>query len=253
MKTRNKNGFVAIILVLILVIAGFIWLFGYIISSMFSSPKYEINEKVATIVINYLNKKYGDQKFTVSETKTRTAATDTIGLHSEEIGFTVKIRYPLSDDEYIPFDVWTRGTDPSNTKPEEDSFLTHYYASAPRSISNYAETGYTISPSYDINDKKTPDNLGHIPDVGELYTYGIIDKLSLYQEDSKSFGDSDTEIAENLRKFGATVADYLKVDDISIALFTTSEYKDTHHIEISKTSIVVKIGYTGEPSFTFDR
>ena len=251
MTNRTKKGFVVTILaVIIVIIVGVVFLFAQIFTNILGASNNGTDEQVASIVINYLEKKYGHQSWSVTSTKTLTTATDVMGLKSTQIGFTAEVETAIADD-YIFFEVKTKGTDPSSTIPEKDNFIARYYLSGAKGISNFANTGYTLDPSFSFSEEKIPNDIGHIPTISEIASYGALSQINLYQYDSQSLGSSHAQKAETLKNIGLAVLNHYKIaTDTTVVL--TSKNDGFHTINISATSITVKISGEDNP-YSFPR
>ena len=247
---RSKKGFVALIVVVVVaIILGAIWLFASIFS-IFFNPNQSKDDQVASIVINYLEKKYGHQSWSVTSTETRTTSTDVMGLSSTQIGFHANAQYSTADD-IISFNVWTKGTDPSSTVPESDDFLGRYYLSDAQGVSNFANTGYTIDASFTLTEENVPNNIGYIPNISEIASYGALKQINLYQTDSKSLGGTYAQKAETLKDISIAVVNYYGITG-DAAVVVTSQNDGFHNISITSTSVTVKISGNDNP-YTFPR
>ena len=247
---RFKKGSVALVIVIILaLIFGFIYLFAYIFTGSFNNTG-DADDRISSIVINYLEKKYGKQSWEITSTRERTTSNDTMGLTSTQIGFTAKAQANMSDDT-IFFEVRTKGTDPDSTAPESDDFLSHYYLGDTKGIDNYANTGYALDDSFSFAEDKVPNSIGHIPSISEIASYGALTEISLYQTDSKSFGSNDAQKAENLKNLAIAVLNYHKITADTKIVVTAKDY-GFHTINVSATSVTIKIS-GNDNLYTFSR
>ncbi len=250
MINRFKKGSVALVVVIILaLIFGFVYLFAYIFTGSFNNTG-NADDRISTIVINYLEKKYGKQSWEVTSTRERTTSTDTMGLTSTQIGFTAKAQANMTEDT-ISFEVRTKGTDPNSTVPESDDFLTNYYLDDAKEVGNYANTGYTLDDSFFFAEDKVPNDIGHIPSISEIASYGALTEIILYQTDSRSFGSNDTQKAENLKNLAIAVLSYHKIT-ADTKIVVSSKNHGLHTINVSATSITVKIS-DNDNLYTFSR
>ena len=255
MKTRTKKGSIILALaVVILVIMGIVWLFGQIITGIFGRSS-GADEQVSTQVVSYLTKKYGSGNYEVTETKDLTESTDTYGLKSEKIGYTANVQLPdpRDKDNIIFFEVKTKGVDQSTTAPTSDTFVKSYYLSNDvNGIPNYAGTSYTMTESFNFTEDKVPNDIGHIPSIGELSSYGAIESIYLYQIDSKSFGVDNTQKVANLKKFSNAVADYYNLGSYT-ELNITPANSERYQVIIESQTMTIKIGYDSNSVYTVPR
>ena len=249
MNNRSKKGSILLILaVIIAIIAGAIWLISNIASNILGFNNGSADNQVSSIVVSYLDKKYGHQPWEVTSTKELSTSTDTMGLTSSQIGFTAEAQLAIDDDIYF-FKVTTEGTDPSSTVTKSDNFISIYYLNRNKGISNFA--GYTVDASFSFAENNAPNNIGHIPNVSELVSYGVITEIDLRLKNPQSLGSSDTQKIENIRKLAIAAVNYFNVTtDITVSV-SPNDY-GIYSAKVTTTSITVKI--SGDDNlYTFSR
>jgi hypothetical protein len=217
MAQQKKNKSTQAILIIAVVILGAITLLSFFASGIFGGDtNKEVNPKIATIVLDYLNKKYGDHDFKVLKTYKR----DLYKAYNDidQIGFTAQVTSPEISDRLLrdTFTVDTNGTDEATTEPVQDEFIEAYYSDTKdnQATSNFGNTGYTVRPGYYFNYDKPalPNNLGHIPTIGELADYGILYRIDIRLEgDDGQKLNGQESIDKYVRNAAVTLADYYEI------------------------------------------
>ncbi len=196
---KTRKGFVPIIIVVIIVIiAAIVYAVGH-------TKQEALDDITATATLNYLNKKYGDQDFEVTNVMIEHAF-----MSSNVIGFTILVTTPLLDGD--TFSVYAGGSDQATAKPSMDTLLTEYYKT--KTYENFADTGLTAEVYIAVSSVEIPNNYGHFPTPNDIYKFDGDFWMNVKVKDGGlTFGDNQDLRLTYLKKTIDQIAAYYEVPD----------------------------------------
>ena len=164
---------------------------------------------MSNMTIEYLNTKYGQHDFKIKHIDDNLDSSHQDQKTSQR-GYNVEISTSLLPEDQT-FTARTVGETAESAIPHHENLVDLLICN--KDIDNFADSGIKAKLECKINSPNIPKDLGHVPDITELYQLDAFTEFNIVMNDPKNakFDDIDAEI-EYIRDFLLKTFDYYKID-----------------------------------------